>query len=566
MAKTVAIGKQDFSSVIENGYFYIDKTNFIKEWWENGDDVTLITRPGRFGKTLTLSMTEQFFSTEYAGRSSLFEGLNIWKEEKYQKLQGTYPVIFLSFANVKGSSFALVRKKICQLIVNLFEKFRYILSDSAIARGAVQFFERVSVTMDDADASLSLYQLSEYLYHYYGKKVIILLDEYDTPMQEAYLNGYWNEAVSFMRELFNSAFKTNPCLERAIMTGITRVSRESVFSDLNNLKIVTTTSNSYETVFGFTEEEVFQALGEYGLSDRKQEVKRWYDGFSFGSYTNIYNPWSVINFLNEKEFAPYWANTSSNGLADRLVREGDAEIKTDFEKLLGTGILETELDEQVIFSQLDQDVSAVWSLFAAAGYLKVQKRVFKEESGRWFYTLSLTNYEVRIMFEKIIRGWFAKEKRNYNIFIKALLTDDVKMMNRYMNKITLSTFSYFDVGNRPSEETEPERFYHGFVLGLMAELADRYSITSNRESGFGRYDVMLEPNDATDDAIIIEFKVHDSEDEKSLEETVSSALKQIEDKAYAAVLTAKGTAKERIRRYGFAFKGKTVLIRGDSKG
>ncbi len=378
MARTVSIGCQDFETLQREGYFYIDKTSFIKEWWEEGDSVTLITRPRRFGKTLNMSMTEQFFSIKYAGRGDLFENLAIWKEEKYRKLQGTYPVISLSFASIKDTNYETTRRKICQILTNLYSQYDFLLKGDYLNDKEKKFFESVTADMGDVEATFALHQLSLYLSRYYGKKVIILLDEYDTPMQEAYVNGYRDELVSFTRSLFNASFKTNPYLERAIMTGITRVSRESIFSDLNNLKVVTTTSDEYADCFGFTEEEVF-------------------------------------------------------------------------------------------------------------------------------------------------------------------------------------TFSTFDTGNKPSEAAEPERFYHGFVLGLLVELSDRYTVTSNRESGFGRYDVLLEPKQG-DDGIILEFKVQDTDDEKELSDTVKAALQQIENKKYETLLTEKGIPKEKIRKYAFAFCGEQVLI------
>lgn len=281
MAVNVAIGVQDFSTLIENNYFYVDKTLFLKEWWDSGDSVTLITRPRRFGKTLTMSMTEQFFSLEYAGRSDLFENLKIWQDEKYRNLQGTYPVISLSFANIKEPTYELTQRKICDLIAQLYFKYDFITEGNALIREEVKLYKKIMNNMDYVDATLSLNYLSGFLYKYYGKKVIILLDEYDTPMQEAFVDGYWDELVTFTRSLFNSTFKTNPALERGIMTGITRVSKESIFSDLNNLKVVTTTSNEYATTFGFTESEVFAALEKCGLDSQKNEVKRWYDGFIF---------------------------------------------------------------------------------------------------------------------------------------------------------------------------------------------------------------------------------------------------------------------------------------------
>lgn len=563
MSRTVGIGIQSFEKIRKNNYFYIDKTSFIKEWWENGDDVTLITRPRRFGKTLNMSMLEEFFSIDYANRGDLFEGLSIWKEEKYRKLQGTYPVISISFANIKEDNYPDTRKKICQLLAGLYTDHAFLLDSEVLGEGDKEFFRRVTVKMDDVDAAMAIHYLSKYLYLYYGKKVIILLDEYDTPMQEAYVNGFWDELVNFTRNMFNSAFKTNPWLERAMMTGITRVSKESIFSDLNNLEAVTTTSDKYETAFGFTEEEVFAALEEYNLDKQKEWVKKWYDGFVFGHKRDIYNPWSILNFLDKKRLSTYWANTSSNSLAGKLIREGNRRIKEKFEALLQGQAIQTTIDEQLVYNQLDNDESAIWSLLLASGYLKVlsyDREELLERGEEAEYELTLTNYEVERMFFNMVRGWFCESRADYNDFVQALLLGDMKAMNAYMNRVALNTFSYFDTGNRPSGE-EPERFYHGFVLGLVVDLQNRYIITSNRESGFGRYDVMLEPrNLQKDDAIILEFKVYDSDNETDLKDTVQDALKQIDRKQYAAQLTARGIPEEHIRRYGFAFHGKHVLI------
>ena len=557
MARIISIGRQDFEKIRINNNFYIDKTDFIREWWESEDDVTLITRPRRFGKTLNMSMLEQFFSVDYAGRGDLFEGLSVWQEEKYRRLQGTYPVIALSFAKVKETSYQEARKKICRILSDLYRQFDFLWNSEKLTPREKELYQAVSDDMEDYVAAESLNALSNLLMRHYGKKVIILLDEYDTPMQEAYVSGYMDELERFTRGLFNAAFKTNPYMERALMTGITRVSKESMFSDLNNLEVVTTTTEKYADCFGFTEEEVSAALEEYGLSEYQQQVKDWYDGFTFGSRRDIYNPWSILNFLDEKKVGSYWVNTSSNRLVSKLLQEGSPSVKKNFEDLLAGGALELEIDEQIAYSQLSTKKNAIWSLLLATGYLKVWETTFVERTGRAYYKLVLTNKEVAFMFEDMVRDWFS-ENDYYNDFIKALLLGDVAAMNTYMNRVTREMFSYFDTGRNPY--SEPERFYHGFVLGLMVELSDRYVVTSNRESGFGRYDVMLEPRRvAEDDGILLEFKVQ-SEGEKELSDTVTQALRQIQERDYQASLAAKGVPEDRIRKYGFAFCGKEVLI------
>ena len=561
MEKVISIGKQNFASLRENHYFFVDKSHFIKDWWENGDEITLITRPRRFGKTLNMSMLDCFFSNKYAARGDLFEGLGVWKEEKYRELQGPYPVIFLSFAAVKADQLSEAKIQIKQQIARVYEENRYLLDGDLLSGNEKKAYNEVNLHMGDAEAAAALNNMSMYLARYYGRRVIILLDEYDTPMQEAYVHGYWAEFTTFVRSLFNATFKTNPYLERAVMTGITRVSKESIFSDLNNLRVVTTTSDLYADCFGFTEEEVFASLDAFGMGDKKDVVKQWYDGFIFGGHRDIYNPWSITNYLKEKKLRPYWADTSSNGLAGKLIRTASPEIKEHMEDLLNGQTITVNFDEQMVFEQLDYNENAIWGLLLASGYLKAEAVEYRGITLKPWYQLRITNLETVSMFDDMFRGWFEASEAGYSSFVKALMQGDLEAMNYYMNKVSLATFSHFDVGGETNESLEPERFYHGFVLGLMAERAECYQIRSNRESGFGRYDVMMIPkNREKYPAIIIEFKVCSRAKKETLEDAVQEALKQIVDKKYDAELVALGVPQERIRHYGFAFAGKNVLI------
>ncbi len=571
------LGYQDFAEVRTEHIFYIDKTYFIRDWWEYADKVTLITRPRRFGKTLNMSMVECFFSNKYAGRQDLFEELFIWnarskdKDFQYRDLQGIFPVIFLSFANIKATKYEDMKYKISEVITELYEQNRYLLEGTLLSENEKSYYNRMTWSASDAMLSSSLRQMSNFLQRYHGREVMILLDEYDTPMQEAWLSNYWNEAVEFFRSLFNSTFKTNPYLYRGLITGITRISKESIFSDLNNLEIVTTTSQKYATAFGFTETEVFQALENAGLGKEKWNVRKWYDGFVFGNVSDIYNPWSIVSFISKNgSYDTYWSNTSGNGLINSLIQKGNSVTKQMVEELLQEKSIRVQIDEQIVFNQLTDNTNAVWSLLLATGYLKVLKTEMimrnnernNENEGDVWYTLMLTNLEVKRMFRKMVKGWFASDTElYYNEFIKALLNDNIKKMNTFMNKVALNTFSSFDSGNKPSEQTEPERFYHGFVLGMVVNLSGIYKITSNRESGYERYDVMLKPLDKNEKAFIFEFKVLDSdENEITLEDTLANAHIQIVEKQYEAELISEGFKPEQIRKYGFAFQGKKCLI------
>lgn len=578
MKLKTGIGYQSYAEMMEKNIFYIDKTLFLRDWWEYADKVTLITRPRRFGKTLNMSTVECFFSIKYANRGDLFEGKSIWEEKSpdggytYRKLQGKYPVIFMSFADVKPTNnagmTALEEMKaiVKQIIANEYKKYREIMASDLFSDDDRAHFASVNRDMDDLTASMSIMVLCSYLEKYYGQKAIILLDEYDTPMQEAWLHGYWDQAVNFFRNFFGITFKNIDSFDRAIITGITRIARESIFSDLNHLETVATTSNKYAAYFGFTEKEVFKALDLTGMGGQKQGVKQWYDGFTFGDCTDIYNPWSITSFIaNAGKYDTYWANTSSNALVSTLMKTGSATMKQTVENLIAGESFRAPIDEQIVFSQIEKNENAIWSLLLASGYLKVLNTdpFTSDRAEAPHYTLALTNLEVMFLFKKIIREWFEIETSGstYNNFVKALLLDDVGYMNEFMNEIALKSFSQFDIAKSSSWPDAPERFYHGFVLGLMVGLQNRFTITSNRESGFGRYDVLLTPLDLEkDNAYIIEFKVHRPGQEKDLQETVEKAHAQIQEKHYKAALTASGIPPEKIRKYGFAFKGKKCLI------
>ena len=563
MARTISTGAQGFEDLRENGYFYVDKTGFVRDWWLSGDSVTLVCRPRRFGKTLNLDTVRCFLSTDFAGRGEgLFGGLEIWDDYAMRALQGTVPVVTLSFAKVKGATLEETLAGLRRVIRVAVDAHGYLRDSGALTGGDRAFLARVSDDMPTDVAVDAINQLCSMLCRHYGIKPVVLLDEYDAPMECAWTHGYWGGATDFMRQLMNATFKDNPALGRGLITGVTRVSRESIFSDLNNLAVVTTSTPKYQTDFGFTQDEVDEALEEYGLASKCDAVRDWYDGFVFDGVEHIYNPWSITHYLQYGEFRAYWANTSGNGLVSEVVRRGDEDLKADFEELLAGREVSKVIDEQVVFSELATAPDAVWALLLAAGYVTSPGSVpeFPEDEPR---RLRLTNREVRRSFDRMVRGWFAPAGAEYNRFCRAVLAGDAEAMGDYLSEVTLACASSFDSATRPSERGEAERFYHGLVLGLLVQLRGRYSVESNRESGFGRYDVALVPTDGadgTDPAVVIEFKVFDPRREKTLADTVARARQQIEDRRYIAGLAARGIAEERIRVYGIAFRGKEVLV------
>lgn len=560
MARRVTIGKQGFEGIRTGEFFYVDKTGFVRDWWDAGDDVTLVCRPRRFGKTLMLDTVRCFLSTEFAGRGEeLFGGLDVWGDACMRTLQGSVPVVCLSLARCKGAVLEDALATMRQVIRVAVREHDYLLESDKINDDDRALLRGVSDNMDFVTATTCIGQLCSMLHRHWGVKPVVLLDEYDTPLQHAWLHGWWEGIVAFVQALFNSTFKTNPHLERALITGITRVAQESIFSDMNNPAVITTTTPQYETAFGFTEEEVEAALCEYSMRDRLEDVRHWYDGFTFGEVRGVYNPWSISSLLRWRRLRPYWASTSSNALVSELVRGADVDVKEDFEVLLAGGLVQQRVNEAVSFRSLHSDSAAVWSLLLSAGYLRVA-----DHDQNWDKLgLALTNYEVCREFDSLVTEWFSGGGRSYNEFVKALLAYDAEEMTACLTDLAMAVMSSFDSGSRPSRRL-PELFWHGLVLGLVVELRGRYDVKSNPQSGRGRSDVILSPNDgasASDPAFVLEFKVVDeARGEKSLGDAVRAAHDQIRKKRYVASLEERGIASERIHCFGIAFKGTDVLV------
>lgn len=561
MKKKVGIGIQDFSKIRENQCFYVDKTYFIKEWWESGDKATIITRPRRFGKTLNMSMLEQFFSLQYAARNDLFEGLFIWNDENYRKLQGTYPVINLSFANVKEVTLKDAGYRIRQILEEKYIKNYYLMNEDIFSAEEKNYYKQMTGKMKEEDIPKALYYLSYYLYRYYDKKVIILLDEYDTPMLEAQENGYLKELKMLMGSFYDFTFRENPWMEQGIMIGITKVDCKSLFAQSNKLRIADIMCDKYATSFGFTEEEVFAALDRYDLEKEKEKVKQWYDGFVFGNYQSIYNPWCIAKFLDERRYKFYWAETSANSLIEKVFREGSRELKISLSKLLQGEHIWCHINESLFDGSLDDDENSIWRLLVVSGYMKITSKHIDIEDNMQedLQELAFVNLEIKKMFEYMVWRWFNYARSDYEDFVKSMLKNKVEDMEAYLERAVLTIFDYFHKGEE-SIEDKTQRFYYSLVLALMMDLGNQYVFIPYYESGLGRYDVILEPKDVNEKAFILEFKTYDKETEEELEDTIQAAFEQIEEKQYTEMLIHKGILKEKIYKYAFAFVEKRVQI------
>ena len=546
--KPVVIGEQNFAALRKRNAFYVDKTGFIKDWWENGSTVTILLRPRRFGKTLLLDTVNKFFSVEYKNQPDLFEGLSIMEDEKMAALRGTMPVISLTFADVKEATMADAMEQIKSKIWDLFRRYSAIIDFSKLTEDEQAEYKLYNRNISDKTASGALNFLSSILEKCYQEKVILLLDEYDSPLIEAYTNGYWEELITFMKKFFNSSFKTNSSMYRVLMTGINRISKQSLFSDFNNAKIYGILNNRYTTCCGFTQEEVDQALKDYNLFDQRAAVKAHYDGFIIGSQKEIYNPWSFTNYLESGLLDDYWVNTSSNKLVSTILFKGNNDLKLQFEHLLTDKPIEITIEENLDFENLENSTDAIWSLFYTAGYLKAEVIDYAKK----LYAATITNGETKNMFYSMVTKWFNTRYNYYQGFCKALLADDLDEMNEQINKLTLEVTSHYDMAN------QPESYYHGLFIGLMITLMDDFAVTSNRESGLGRYDVQILANDKSK-GILVELKKFGKGD-ATLEDTVQRALEQMEINKYETELLKLGVKPENIYKYGFAFKDKEVLI------
>ena len=552
--KKIALGQSDFKTIIEDNRYFVDKTLLIKEFLEDSSQIILIPRPRRFGKTLNLSMIRYFVEKCDEDRRHLFNNLLIEKEEEIMRRQGIYPTIYLTFKDEKHDDFNKFIDSVRVHLSSLYNNFKYIY-DSIDNDYEKEIFNKILLGKGSVgDMEKALMKLSKYLYDYYGEKVIVLIDEYDTPIQHSYFSRIYDETIGFMRNFLSNTLKDNIYLEKAMLTGILRVARESIFSGLNNMQVYSILKEGYSKQFGFTDVEIEKILNDFNVINQIEEFKRWYNGYIFGS-TVIYNPWSVLSYLKDidNDFMPYWVNTSENKIIKTILSKGSEALKKSFEELLRGNTIETTIDENIVMADIELNEDNIWSFLLMAGYLKVVGK--RREGKEFYYSLKVPNLEVELMYEKIIRDWQSESyiASEYNEMLKALVNFDFKVFKKIFARYVSESFSYFDVSGKM-----PEKVYHAFTLGLLVSLNRTHQVLSNRESGYGRYDVMIIPRDIKKLGIIIEFKKYDEEDEESLEELIQEAKNQIEDKKYETELLNRGITN--IKKLVIVFKGKEVYV------
>ena len=546
MKRRIAIGTEDFECIRVNHWFYADKTSLIREWWQQGDRVTLITRPRRFGKTLNMSMLNCFFSLRYAGRKDLFEDLKVWGCEEMRKLQGTFPVVFLSFADVKPTSFPEAMEHVSMILEDLYLEYEWMLQDSMFSSRDRSCFYSVRGDMGPQTAAGAIERLCGWIERYYGKKVLLLLDEYDTPVQEAYARGFGDEMADFMRQLFWSTLEVNPSLERAVLTGI--MVQEALVGSVNHVEAVTVTSSRYAASFGFTGAEVASALSEQGYPEEAlQTVFAWYDGYTFGHMKHILNPWDVTMFLKQGKPETYWTDTGGSGLISGLLQRSSAGIKRQLGVLLGGGTIGVTIDALVTPGRISFDEQALWSLLLFTGYLKLAGKA-PEKPGT--YELALTSFEVSVAIRRMVKAWF-DEDSSFEHMERAMLRGSELDMNRYLHRVLETAYSGFDAG---MDGSETERFFLAAVLRLMVDLDGTYEVRIGPETGCGRCDVVMLPASSPDPAVILAFRTV-AAGEEIMEDTAIKALRETRD------LLKDGQTAGSAFRYGLVFRGKECLIR-----
>ena len=549
----IGIGESDFKILRIKKDYYIDKTKYIKDIIDNRSKVLLITRPRRFGKTLNMSMLRYYFDCTKKDSKELFKGLEIMKQdEKYTSKLGYYPCIYLTLKDAGLQSYELMIMQLRTLLMDIYYENRYLLEEAEMAPGERNTFNKILLAeANEIEIINGIKMLSKIMSTYYNKPVMLFLDEYDVPLQNAYVEGYYEECIKFFKTFYGITFKDNPYLEKTILTGVSRVAKESIFSGANNFHVYTVLDDEFSDDFGITEKEMDKIIDDFEIQDQKEEIKKWYDGYTIGNTEGIYNPWSILNYLTDKKLIPYWVNTSSNDLI-KLILKNSATVKEKIEQLLRDEEIEVPINLETVIVGIEKNEENIWGLLLGTGYLKVTEIV---DLAHGIYKVKIPNYEIKFLFQNIIREWFNDKVigNNLNTILKDLITLNLEEFEEKFKQLVIEMFSFMDVGKNTAEN-----FYHAFVLGMLVGLKDSYYVKSNRESGFGRYDIMLEPKDKNENSFVIEFKVYKEEKEKTIEDTIENAKKQIEERKYAEDLEERGYTK--ITKMVFAFKGKEVKM------
>ena len=544
----IGIGESNFRGLRMRKNYFIDKSMYIKDIINNQSRVILITRPRRFGKTLNMSMLRYYFDRDVKDAKELFEGLKIMEQgEEYTSKLGVYPCIYLTMKDLNVSSFEYMLMQLKTAMMEIYFEKRYLLEDE-IPEGERNTYNRMlAANVNEMELLNSVKLLSKLLYKHYGKTVMLFIDEYDVPIQSAYVKGYYDKAIEFLKSFYGTTFKDNPYLEKTVLTGVSRVAKESIFSGANNFDVYTVLNEEFADDFGITNEEMDKVIEDFKVENEKEEIKRWYDGYRIGNTEGIYNPWSVLNYLAKKELRPYWVNTSSNDLI-KLTIKNSMTVKEKIERLLKDEEIEVPINLETIIVGIENNEDNIWGLMLGTGYLKVVEQIDRKK-----YKVKFPNYEIKTLFEDIVDEWF-KDKvvgNDLRSILKDLVYLNLSEFEKKFRVLVREMFSYMDVG-----ENTAENFYHAFVLGMLVGLKDTYYVNSNRESGYGRYDIMLEPKDKNENCFIMEFKVLDDTKEKTIEDTIANAKKQIEEKGYETDLKMKGF--KNITKMVYAFKGKEV--------